>query len=603
MAKASKPKKITTHTWNLTPLYTSLNDPQIQKDLKHAKALANRFVKKYKGKDFVNNDKLLYESLKDYEALNLSKNSGHLPYYYFYLSHAINLNNEKIQRRLNQAEEITTEIANLIRFYTIKLAKTPKQRQKKILNNKRFAKYHPFLKQLFKEGKYMLSEKEENIITLLSTSAYTRWTQMVQKFINRETITITINGKKQTLPINQASKYLHERNNKLRRYVTQKISKAHHKYADVATEELNAILYTHKVSLKLRGFRRPDEPSLLKDMVDTDFVDTLRKVHQEFLEYSHRFYRLKQKLLRVKKFYYNDRIANVGKLDLKFSWQKALKFIYKTLKDFDNTTYQIAKQLIEEGRVDVYPRPNKRGGAFCTVGNVDAPVYILLNHKDTVTSLTTFAHELGHAINHTLINKTQSPLYTSLSLAVAEVSSNFFEGLVRDRLINTVTDPKTRFLLCFEKLSDFVSSFFRQLALYNFELEIHQKLAKTGYISKEEFNNLFKKHMKSYMGDHTHFTEYEKAHWVAWHHIRYFFYVYSYASGQIIAQSLLTKYYKDKNFKNAILEYLKHGTDKTPYEIFADLGINIKDINFYREGLNHFVKELEEVEKQIKILT
>ena len=105
--------------------------------------------------------------------------------------------------------------------------------------------------------------------------------------------------------------------------------------------------------------------------------------------------------------------------------------------------------------------------------------------------------------------------------------------------------------------------------------------------------------MLEYLGSRFSFTDNERFGWVYWSHIRYFFYVYSYASGAMIARSMVNMYKQDKSFVDKLLYYLQQGSNKTPKEVFADLDIDIYDEAFYEEGLEAVAREISELEDLI----
>jgi oligoendopeptidase F len=136
------------------------------------------------------------------------------------------------------------------------------------------------------------------------------------------------------------------------------------------------------------------------------------------------------------------------------------------------------------------------------------------------------------------------------------------------------------------KLNDDVSSIFRQVACYRFEQELHQEFRKKGYLSKDEIGVLFRKHMKAYMGPFVEQSPGSENWWVYWNHIRYFFYVYSYASGLLISKSLQNSVKKDPAFIKKVKEFLSAGLSDSPKNIFGRLGIDITDNQFWGKGLD-----------------
>jgi len=201
---------------------------------------------------------------------------------------------------------------------------------------------------------------------------------------------------------------------------------------------------------------------------------------------------------------------------------------------------------------------------------------------------------MGHAINGTLMKK-EGPFYYENSKSTAEVASTFMEDFVYKEVFNELNEEE-RFYLKVMKLEDDISSILRQIALYLFELELHEIYRKEGYLSKEKIGQLFVKHMSEYMGES---VEMQNAHlwWIYWEHIRMYFYVYSYASGLLISKAMQKKYNEDNSFIEKIKVFLSTGTSKKPREIFKELGIEISK-EFFLEGLS----ELEQELKEIKIL-
>jgi oligoendopeptidase F len=145
-----------------------------------------------------------------------------------------------------------------------------------------------------------------------------------------------------------------------------------------------------------------------------------------------------------------------------------------------------------------------------------------------------------------------------------------------------------------QKLNDDISSIFRQAACYRFEQELHGEFRKRGYLSKDELGKLFQKHMASYMGKYVEQSPGSENWWVYWNHIRYFFYVYSYASGLLISKSLQNSVKRDPAFINKVKEFLSAGLSASPKSIFNRLGIDITDKQFWDRGLDEVEKLLNE---------
>jgi oligoendopeptidase F len=221
------------------------------------------------------------------------------------------------------------------------------------------------------------------------------------------------------------------------------------------------------------------------------------------------------------------------------------------------------------------------------------PTYIFLNHTDKLRDVLTLAHELGHGINNELMREKQNALNFGTPTSTAEVASTFMEDFVLQEILKGAGDEQ-RLAIMVMKLNDDISTIFRQVACYTFEQELHSAFRQKGYLSKEEIGKIFRKHMSAYMGDSVEQSKGSENWWVYWSHIRYFFYVYSYASGLLISKSLQYSVKKNPGFINNVKEFLSAGLSDSPKNIFRKLGIDITDITFWDKGLNEMESLLEE---------
>ncbi|MDO8498349.1 MAG: M3 family metallopeptidase, partial [bacterium] len=173
------------------------------------------------------------------------------------------------------------------------------------------------------------------------------------------------------------------------------------------------------------------------------------------------------------------------------------------------------------------------------------------------------------------------------------VASVFMEDFILEEVSQQAND-NIRLTLMVERLNRAVSTIFRQIAAYRFEIELHKTFRAKGYLSKEEIGQLFQKHMASYMGPGVEQSPGSENWWVYWSHIRSFFYNYSYANGALISKALQAELRKNPQFIEKIKEFLSAGLSEAPQETFKKLGINIADKNFWLEGLEEVETLLEE---------
>jgi oligoendopeptidase F len=365
------------------------------------------------------------------------------------------------------------------------------------------------------------------------------------------------------------------------------------KHVDVAEAEINSVLQHKKIDDELRGSPRPDTIRHLSDDIDSDVVDSLIEAVSKRFDIPSRFYRLKADLLKVKQLRYHERNVEYGEVAKQYPYGKSVVLVHQVMSRLDRQFADIFAGFVENGQIDAYPKKGKDSGAFCIHHLLVQPTYILLNHTGKMHDVLTIAHELGHGINNELIRAKQHALDFGTPTSTAEVASTFMEDFVLDEILRKADDD-LRLAIMMQKLNDDMSSIFRQVACYRFEQELHREFRDKGYLSKEQIGTLFRKYMAAYMGEAVEQSDGSENWWVYWSHIRYFFYVYSYASGLLISKSLQNAVKKDPAFINEVKEFLSAGLSDSPKNIFANLGIDISDKDFWNKGLDEVERLLNE---------
>lgn len=588
--------------WNLTHLLKESSDKEIEKQKQELTKQPQNFAKRWKKKDFTKNPQTLKLALDDYEKWQ--RNFGVLGNigYYFELKYAQNQLNPKIKAQYNQVEELAHNLINETQFFTLQIAKIPKDRQNKFLNFTSLSPYKHFLEKLFKESQYLLSEPEEKILNLKSITSHSNWIKMTQTFLSQEEKEIINDeGKKEKANYSKLGSLMNSQKKSVRDSAAKAFNEILSKYVETAETEMNSILTNKKIDDQLRGISRPDLTRHLSDDLDSQVVDILVKSVSSRFKVAQRYYKLKAKLLGVKKLKYHERNVDYGKLNNHYPYPQAVKLILKVLTSLDSEFGQIFNQFVSYGLLDVYPQKGKRGGAACFHNLITQPTYIILNHANKLTDVLTIAHETGHGINNELMRKTQNALNFETPLSTAEVASTFMEDFVLEEILKTA-DQEEKLAIMMMKLNDEISTVFRQIACYNFETELHQSLRKAGYLSKEEIGKIFQKHMSSYMGTSVEQSPGSENWWVYWPHLRTFFYVYTYSSGLLISKSLQAQVKKDPQFIDQVKKFLSSGSSKSPINIFKSLGIDITQSKFWDQGLEEINNLLSQTERLAKTL-
>src|SRR5690606_10964031 len=251
------------------------------------------------------------------------------------------------------------------------------------LNHQDLQPYHHFLKQIFNQQKYVLSDSEEKILNLVSQSARDSWISMTSTFLSKTQREIILeNNDKKIVPFSEILSLTSSKHKKTRDSAAKQVHDIVAEYSDVATEELNAILQYKKITDELRGFDRPDQARHIGDGIDTEVVDALVDTVTKRFDIASNFYTLKAKLFNQPQLQYHERNVPYGDLDTNYPYSEAYNLVDTTLSQLVQEFGQIFRQFGQNGQFDVYPRPGKVSGAFCAHNLLTQPTYILLNHTE-----------------------------------------------------------------------------------------------------------------------------------------------------------------------------------------------------------------------------
>lgn len=578
--------------WNLKLLYKSDTDPQIEKDVRSIESAFEKFEKKYKGKSFTSSIPKFLETLKDYEGLEKTLN-GYKVLRYFNFKKDLNSKDAGAFARETKYHERITKAGNKVTFFRLEVGKIPEKKQRSYLKDSKLTRYSYLIKVIFDHAKHHLTEKEEQLASLLSQSSYTMWVDGQDKLLSSQ----VVKHKSKSIPINQAIGMIADLPKNDRRALHDEVNKKMKSISSFAESEINAIYNFKKIMDERRVYEKPYSATVLRYENNEKEVENLVALVTKNFSISKRFYKLHAKLLKEKKTVLADRGVSVGKIDKKFSFANSVEIIKRAFAQVDKQYVKIFESFLENGQIDVYPKEGKTGGAYCAHGG-ELPTYVLLNHNDNIRSLETIAHEMGHAF-HSELSKGQPSHYQDYTIATAEVASTFFEQVAISEIEKELSE-KEQTIFLHNKIRGDISTIFRQIAFFNFELELHQRIRKEGQIAKEEIAKLTSKHLRSYLGPAVEVTDDDGYFFVYLSHMRRFFYVYSYAYGQLISRALFEKWQEDKSYSKKIEQFLRAGGSMSPKDIFKSIGIDTSDPKFFAIGLKGIEKDIEKLEKLTK---
>lgn len=589
-------------TWDLSELYSGTDDPGIDLELSAMQKRIKEFREKWYGTDFLSNVNKIFESLIEYDKM-IDEFFPMKCEYFSYLGTSLDSSDENFKKLDGKINDITQKAVNDFQFYSIGISKLDSEMQKKILDDERFFKFKHFLEREFQSGKYTLSDAEEKILNMKDSVSHDRWEKLTNEMLaKKEKLILTDQGKEELTPYTAIYANFSSQKQEVRDSGAKALSEIYEESRDTATAEFNALLENKKIDDELRTYELPEQSRMISDDMDTEVVNALIQAVSSKFSIVGRFYKLKAKLLGKEKLKYQDRNVEIGEIEMNLNYEDAAKLVSETFREIDPEFGDIFDGFLTSGMIDVYPKKGKRGGASCAHGSHNIKPYILLNHKDKLDDTLTLAHEAGHGINHYLLNKYNTGVNHGSSTAIAEVASTFFEDSVIEKLSLKFTSPSQILSLKMKQLNDCVNIIFRQISFYQTEQMFHKSFREKFNLSADELAEIFITNVREFAGNEIEIEEGIKNWWIGVPHFRFFFYVYSYSSGLLISKALQNILKSDKKFVDKIKVFLKSGSSKSPYQIFMEMGIDIKNPDFWVKGVDEIEKLLIEAEDLAKEL-
>lgn len=575
--------------WDLKGLfYTSDTDPQLEKDAIIYERAVQKFVKKYRNKGFTKDVKILLQALQDNEKLAARAEGARIMRYLGFRT-VLNVNDSTADKKAQIMSQRFRKLSNELLFFKLELGQIPKPEQRNLLADPSLAHFRYYLATVFEDAKHHLTESEERILTLRANTSSGMWADAVEKVTSNRTVVF----KKHTYSVPEALEILDTLSWNDKHVLWDKLMDEMVKIGEFAEHELTAIVTHEKISDELRGFKKPYSGTILAYENDEKAVEALvEAISTKGFALSKKFYQLKAKLHGVKNIPYANKYDPIGDLPQP-TFEQSVELCRDVFYGLKTEYGKIFDDMLIGGQIDVYPKKGKRGGAFMSA-TVGLPTFVMLNHVANVKSLETLAHEMGHAV-HAERSKMQSALYEDFSTTTAETASTLFEQLTSQALLQALPEDQ-QIIFLHDKISRDIATIQRQIAFFNFELEMHERIRAEGALTSSELATMMQKHLRSYLGTGVDVTEKDGYSYVYIPHIRYGFYVYTYTYGHLMSNLMIQKYTANPSYVDKIDTFLTAGGSDTVENIFAKIGINAKKIDT-------FLESLKTQEEEIKLLT
>ena len=581
--------------WDLTSFYSGISDPQIDLDIAEFTKQAEQFSSNYKGKLA----EKLGAAISGYAELDML---GGKIMVYLSLQQSLDVTNEAVKAKSAAAQQAMSQIqGEYLTFFELELVALDDETLEKWYASDAVVKRHrPWIEhqRIFKP--HFLSEPVEAALTKRSPFGPSSWDEFFDEC--EADLRFDRQGEKKNI-----TEMLDILTNSKDAGVRAEVQKAVNDglggyFAKYSAQTLYVIVGKGAIERKERHYSNPMEPRNKENRIPDAVVDALHSAVTHVAgPLARRYYRLKAGLLGMKTLRWSDRNAPLPFADTTVvPYDNAISTVLAAYESFSPTLTGIIQNSIASRHIDVPATTGKRGGAFnCSVvlpGN-RTQSYTFLNYLGSNHDVMTLAHELGHGVHGILAGEAQGPLMYQPPIAYCETASVFGEMTTFSFLRNQLAqkgDNAALLALITQKIEGMLNTVVRQIGFSNLERRIHGMNAEytewnePGKLSVEELDALWLATAQELYGADGEVFTYENASHL-WSYISHFhrpFYVYGYAFGELLTQSLYAQQARlGSQFEPLYLDLLRSGATKSVFELLQPFGLDPTDESFWGDGI------------------
>jgi len=581
--------------WDLSDLYKAPDAPEVQRDLKAAAKEAARIKTAYQGRlaDLAKDGGKLAGAIKDYEKLSdLVGKLGSYSGLYYVLDQT-----DPVRAKFNgDVSEALTKLYTDLIFFELELNQIDDATIDAAVKYKDLKRYKPWLEDLRKEKPHQLDEKLERLFTEKSQTSRSAWNRLFDETMSA--LTFEVKGEKTPLALESTLNFLSSPDEKKRKAASEALSKVFKANLPLFTLITNTLAKDKEISDRWRNFKDVADSRNLANRVEAPVVDALvTSVRAAYPQLSHRYYAMKAKWLGKKKLASWDRNAPLpDKPERTIGWAEAEKIVLKAYGNFAPEMATIAKQFFDKNWIDAAVKPGKAPGAFSASTVPSVHPYVMMNYLGKPRDVMTLAHELGHGV-HQWLARAQGPLLAPTPLTLAETASVFGEMLTFKAILAETKDKRERKAMIAGKVEDMLNTVVRQVAFYTFERRVHEE-RRQGELTSDRINAIWLEVQAESLGPA---IELKPGYEVFWAYVPHFihspFYVYAYAFGDCLVNSLYGLYAEaHPGFVAKYFDLLKAGGSKHHSELLAPFGLDARDPEFWNKGLKVIEGMIDELE-------
>ena len=579
-------------TWDLSDLFSSPESPELEATLARCAREARDFRARYEGQLATLDGATLGAAVAAYEAAQ--EQLGRVGSY-AQLLYAGNMSDPRIGRFYQTMQEHTTDISVELLFFTLEINRLDETVLRDRLCDPTLARYGPWLRDQRAFRPHQLADDLERLLHEKYVVGRAAWVRLFDETM--AALRFPLDGADLTSA--EILNRLTDRDGAVRRAAAVSLGRVLGQNTRLFGLITNTLAKDKAIEDDWRGFARPVSSRNLANFVEDEVVDALSAaVRETYPRLAHRYYALKAKWFGVETLPYWDRNAPLPEEDTRLiPWAEARRTVLDAYAAFSGTLAEIGQRFFERPWIDAPARPGKAPGAFAHPTVPSAHPYLLLNYLGRTRDVMTLAHELGHGV-HQVLAGPQGHLMADTPLTLAETASVFGEMLTFQAMLRAESDPIRRKVMLAGKVEDMLNTVVRQIAMHAFETRVHDE-RKSGELLPERLGEIWMETQAESLGPALRF---EKEYASYWAYIPHFihapFYVYAYAFGDCLVNSLYAVYEGTaEGFAARYLDMLRAGGTKRHKELLAPFGLDASDPDFWARGLGVIERMIDELEE------
>jgi oligoendopeptidase F len=578
--------------WDLADLYPGRDSAELARDLAASESEAAALRARHEGKLATLSGAALGAAVASYERLQ--ETLGRIMSY-AYLVYAGDMGDAEIGRFFQTMQERVNAITSTILFFTLELNRIDEAALTEKLKDPSLAHYAPWLRDTRAFRPFQLADDIETLLHEKSIAGRSAWVRLFDETMAG--LRFPWNDGK-VLTSAEILHLLSDHDGAVRKQAAGVLGEVLSQNARVFALITNTLAKDKEIEDRWRGFKRPISSRNLQNFVEDEVVDALiAAVRGAYPTLSHRYYRLKAKWFGVDQLESWDRNAPLPDEDDRvIPWPEAQRTVLEAYGAFSNELASIGSRFFTGRWIDAPVRPGKAPGAFAHPTVPSAHPYLLLNYQGRQRDVMTLAHELGHGV-HQILAGAQGTLMSDAPLTLAETASVFGEMLTFRAVLAAEKDPKRRKAMLAGKVEDMLNTVVRQIAFVEFERRVHDE-RRSSELTPDRLCEIWLDVQRDSLGPALKLDGLYKYYWTYIpHFIHSPFYVYAYAFGDCLVNSLYAVYQSAApGFAEKYLAMLRAGGTLRHKELLAPFGLDAADPAFWQKGLSvisGFIDELE----------